>query len=156
MSGTLTPPANDAVLDETGALSQSWAQFMTALATKPGTDITGVTAAAAAAQTTATAAQTAAATNATALAALAAISPAGRVGDYLQTAVTNPGSSWLLCDGSDFDSGTYPALYAVLHLITSPGATTGKWKLPAFPAEYDVAHPGPSGPAVRQTWVRAV
>ena len=77
------------------------------------------------------------------------------VGDYLQTARTALGDAWLPCDGGEFQTARYPDLETVLAPITAPGGSAGTRKLPGIPVVYDSAHPGPDGPPVMVTYIRA-
>lgn len=78
-----------------------------------------------------------------------------QVGDYLQTARSDIGGPWLLCDGSVVAQADYPALFAVLKglIAEGPNAT---FFLPLINAVYGADHPAPDGPPIMQTWIKAL
>lgn len=146
------------MLDANGQVRTSWQTYFSASQAwqrqNTGTDTTARDTATAA-QTAATSAQTDATSALAQLATITSSPSLWTAGDYKQSAQAL-GTGWLECDGSEFDTATYPGLEAVLSGITAPGATAGTRKLPGIAAVYDDAHPGPGGPAVIRWFVRAV
>ncbi len=72
-----------------------------------------------------------------------------QVGDYRQTARTDLGKSWLLCDGRQIQRADYPDLVPLLAPGQTPPATSAR--LPSIPS----LDGNSAGIPAQQTFVRA-